>query len=310
MIVQTLHGRYTRIDWIGTFSGFKGKGIARWLIGNALEEANSTGSEVFIKVQSPYKLRFDHLGFETFEEIEYFTFRSIYPTSIEALPEHVPYNGVLRSKLEFQERMAQLEMLDLPMHGDLPKNWDSYAALDIILRHSGDDRKDVNILDAGGESYSPILYQLEACGFRNLKCINLSLEGIEGVKNITYEYGDITATRFEDGEFDFVVCLSVIEHGVDAERYFREMHRILRKGGLLITSTDYWATPVDTSGRVAYNTGMKIFDAAEILRVADLAKAAGFRLKAELELDCDEKTVSWLGVDYTFLYFTLEKIDS
>jgi len=40
--------------------------------------------------------------------------------------------------------------------------------------------------------------------------------------------------------FDYITSLSVIEHGVNIQNYFKEMNRILKKGGVLLTSSDYW----------------------------------------------------------------------
>ena len=51
---------------------------------------------------------------------------------------------------------------------------------------------------------------------------------------------DLEKTNFKDNMFDFITSLSVIEHGVNIQNYFREMNRILKKDGMLLTSTDYW----------------------------------------------------------------------
>ena len=51
---------------------------------------------------------------------------------------------------------------------------------------------------------------------------------------------DLEKTGFQNNTFDFVTSLSVIEHGINIENYFKEMNRILKKEGLLLTSTDYW----------------------------------------------------------------------
>ncbi|MCI0503519.1 class I SAM-dependent methyltransferase [Candidatus Micrarchaeota archaeon] len=38
---------------------------------------------------------------------------------------------------------------------------------------------------------------------------------------------------FKDGEFDYIVCQDVLEHMSDAGRLMREMHRVLKDGGVL-----------------------------------------------------------------------------
>ena len=48
---------------------------------------------------------------------------------------------------------------------------------------------------------------------------------------IRYIPGDLTHTPFPDGYFDAIACLSVIEHGVPLQNYFREMYRLLKPNG-------------------------------------------------------------------------------
>lgn len=308
MIVRTISGVSSRIDYIGVLTALRGKGIARMLVAHTLAEAKRNNEHVFVKPPWNLLSLFLGFGFEACEEIESYSFRVVRQVTIDELPRHVPYNGVLRSEREFREITELLTELNLPVHAEDCKNWDSYAALDIVLRHAGNSREDKVVLDAGGETYSAILSQLEAFGFKNLTCINLSIKASVRQNGIAFENGDITSTRFADESFDYIFCLSVIEHGVDPTGYLKEMHRILKKGGLLITSTDYWETPIDTAGKTFYDAPVKIFDAPEVIRIADMAVAQGFALKAALDLSCDEKVVKWQGMEFTFIYFTLEKV--
>jgi ubiquinone/menaquinone biosynthesis C-methylase UbiE len=124
---------------------------------------------------------------------------------------------------------------------------------------------------------------------------------------IRYEYGDITATSYADATFDAVTCLSVVEHGVNIEAYFREMARIVKPGGLLVTSTDYYETPVDTFGRSAYGVPIRIFDRAAILDAFAIAKRYGFELLSPIDLTARDKVVHWTqhGLSYTFIVFSM-----
>lgn len=54
-----------------------------------------------------------------------------------------------------------------------------------------------------------------------------------GVRNVTYVKGYIDAAPFEDGSFDVVVSNGVINLAVDKPRVFREITRLLRRGGRL-----------------------------------------------------------------------------
>jgi SAM-dependent methyltransferase len=59
----------------------------------------------------------------------------------------------------------------------------------------------------------------------------------KGIGNTAFVQGDGSRLPFPDGAFDLVLSHSVIEHVVEAERYFRECFRVLRSGGGLYLST-------------------------------------------------------------------------
>lgn len=220
----------------------------------------------------------------------------------------LPLCGVLKNDTEYKNCTQQIEALGLPKHPDTPKNWDTLGALSAIINSKEVNTSD-SILDAGGEYYSAVLSQLESFGYNNLTAINLVFNQPSTRGNIHYEFGDITKTKFENDTFNFITCLSVIEHGVDVESFLGEAKRILKKGGLLFISTDYWNSPIDTKGQYAYNCPIKIFNSAEIKAMIDFASRNGFRLAAPFDFTCDEKTVHWVDHDlrYTFIYFTLIK---
>jgi len=216
------------------------------------------------------------------------------------------HNSVLQSAGEWKSATEQARQLGLPSHSDLQKNWDSLAALDYITRNVP---RSGAILDAGAELYSSILPWLFLYGYRKLTGINLGFSRTTRRGPIRYEPGDITKTRFPDRSFDAVTCLSVIEHGVPLRDYFLEMARILVPGGILITSTDYWITPVDTLGAVAWGQPVHVFTAKEIESALDLARSFGLETTGPVGRDCSERAVKWEGFahEYTFLMFTLRK---
>src|SRR3989338_1795234 len=45
---------------------------------------------------------------------------------------------------------------------------------------------------------------------------------------------------FKDNTFDVILCKSVLEHLWDADRAIRELHRILKKGGILKIHVPYF----------------------------------------------------------------------
>jgi glycosyltransferase involved in cell wall biosynthesis len=215
-------------------------------------------------------------------------------------------NKVLEKREEWIQASDQVKKLKLPLFSDKQKNWDSLAALSAILK-----RTDINshVLDAGSELYSMILPWLFLYGYKKLTGINLVFNYPIKRGTIRYRYGDITKTNFTDNSFDAISCLSVVEHGVNLHAYFKEMSRILKPDGILVTSTDYFDVPIDTENLNAYGKPVHIFSKDEIIAAIEIAKQYNLELTGPVDLNCDEKTVRWTryNLDYTFLVLTMQK---
>ncbi|SHN36119.1 methyltransferase domain-containing protein [Mucilaginibacter sp. OK098] len=221
--------------------------------------------------------------------------------------EPIQTNDTLKNSKVYLASTELLKALGVPKHKDLPKNWDSAAALSIIIRDKA-IHLDSAILDAGGEYYSAIVHQLAAFGYENLFCMNKVFENSSRVGEVKYIPGDITETYFEENKFMAITCLSVIEHGVNIDKYLLEMSRILKPGGILFTSTDYWIEPVETFGKEAYGVPIKIFNKSDIQNIVDRAKNFGLELIDPISYDCEDRVVKWEGTEFTFIYFTFKKI--
>jgi SAM-dependent methyltransferase len=215
-------------------------------------------------------------------------------------------NGTLKSRAEWEAAFETARSLHVPLHRAPEKNWDHLAAVSTILARTPPSAR---ILDAGAEFYSNVLPALFLSGYRELYGMNLSFTDPARRGPIRYLPGDLTRAPFPDDFFDAITCLSVIEHGVPLEAYFREMHRLLKPGGLLITSTDYYPTPIDTRGLDAYGCPIKIFSKPEIQAALFLAQGIGLELTGDLDLECAEKPIRWdpYGLEYSFVLFTLRK---
>jgi SAM-dependent methyltransferase len=215
-------------------------------------------------------------------------------------------NQALRNRAAWQQADRLGRQLHLPLHRASEKNWDHLAAVYAILRTFP---KTTAIFDAGAELYSNVLPALFACGYRNLYGMNLAFTNAARRGPIRYLPGDITRTGFADASFDAITCMSVIEHGVPLEPYFRESLRILKPGGLLITSTDYYPTPIDTAGKLAYGAPVKIFTKEDVQAMVALATSIGFETTGPIDFACDEPSVRWENyqLDFSFLVFTLRK---
>jgi SAM-dependent methyltransferase len=215
-------------------------------------------------------------------------------------------NGTLKTRAEWREAFENGYRLRVPLHRTPEKNWDHLAAVSTILARTAPSAR---ILDAGAEFYSNVLPALFVYGYRDLHGINLSFSGPARRGPIRYIAGDLTHTPFADDSFDAITSLSVIEHGVPLESYFREMYRLLKPGGVLITSTDYYPDPIDTGGLVAHGSPIKIFSKPEIQAALSLAHDAGLEPTGNIDLECKEKPIRWepYGLEYSFVIFTLQK---
>lgn len=221
-------------------------------------------------------------------------------------PEPRPENMVLQTKSEWEEALDEVKRLKLPPHVGPPKNWDSLAALSCILKRT---RRDAVVVDAGGETYSQILPWLYLYGYRNLWCLNLAFRRSAQWGPIRFEPGDITRTQFGPESVDVITCLSVIEHGVPLQAFFGEASRILKPGGLLIVSTDYYPLPIDTHGARAFGAPIRIFNADDVRSAVEMAGKSGLLPTTEIALGCTAKPVRWkeYSLDFSYLLVTLQK---
>lgn len=221
-----------------------------------------------------------------------------------------PYlpNAILQSPAELRQTSDFGRQHHLPLHRADEKNWDHLAAVRAILSTTAPS---ASILDAGAEMYSNVLPALYACGYQHLYGMNLSFADPARRGPIRYLRGDITRTGFGDGFFDAVSCMSVIEHGVPLRAYFTEMLRILKPGGLLITSTDYFPDPIDTTGKTAHGAPIKIFCRREAQEILALAQTCGLQTTGPIDWSASNRLIRWeqYGLEYTFLIFTLRKPD-
>ena len=91
------------------------------------------------------------------------------------------------------------------------------------------------------------------------------------------------------------------------------MNRILKKDGLLLTSTDYWPEKIPNLVNTEVNpknSPDNIFSRREIEEdVISIAEQNGFLLTEPIDFTHGEKVVHWNAtcLDYTFIFFALRK---
>jgi len=111
------------------------------------------------------------------------------------------------------------------------KNWDMANVIPKIFGGT--------ILDMGSTT-SPILYNVE-CAKKYGIDPTPEQNKIPGVE---YFVGDLLDVPLPGNSLDFITCLSVLEHGVDIHRFARECGRLLKKGGKLFVTFDFWAPKI------------------------------------------------------------------
>ena len=211
---------------------------------------------------------------------------------------------VLQDLQEVEAATQMLQQGNLPTHLTIEKNWDQWLLAQVLRER---DRQ-ARIIDLGcGDRCT--LELLSALGFRDLHGIDLAIRtSVEKQRYQLYE-GDLTATPFPDSSFDVAVSISVIEHGVDRDALFREADRLLKPGGSLFITTDYWQDKilVDRSIR-PFGLAWTIFSQPEISEMIVIAKTHGFVLHQDQQIPaCAETTVSWYERSYTFIALSLTK---
>lgn len=218
-------------------------------------------------------------------------------------------NSVLKTEPEVEESLQNLKKLKLLFHNDKPKNWDCYRAFSFILRQGNKESK---ILDVGSADYGVILPWLELYGFSNLYGCDISFEKEFQKGRIRYYKQDLQKTKFPSNFFDFITSISVIEHGVKIDSYLKEMSRLLKRGGYLLTSTDYWPDPIDTKGLYPYGKElgeMKVFMREDIEELVGKAQEYELELIEPIDFSYKDKVVYWKRVDkrFTYIFFILRK---
>lgn len=204
-----------------------------------------------------------------------------------------------------------VDLLGLEGHHDPQKNWDTLKCLAYLL---DDACPGGPVLDAGSGDKAVILRWLHRLGRRDLYACDIAPAKSEALQRYGIEFTrqDLTATTYPDNFFAAVTSISVIEHNVPLGAFVREMRRILKPGGLLLVSTDYWPEPVDCSGIYPYGVAageMKLFDRASIADFITLAEAASFELCEAPSFAARERAVRWERVDrdYTFFFVAFRK---
>jgi SAM-dependent methyltransferase len=184
------------------------------------------------------------------------------------------------------------------------KSWDVLETTHFIEEHLP---RTARILDLGANT-SEILPILHRLGYTDLVGIDVAPEvaKMPYPDKIRYVEGDFMCSGFADASFDTLTAISAIEHGYDGEALFSECARLLRPGGFLILSFDYWPDKIDTTGTLMYGMTWRIFSREDAVELIDMARKYAFD-PGEVDLDASERVVQWGRWKYTFAWIALRK---
>ena len=185
------------------------------------------------------------------------------------------------------------------------KSWDVLESVRFIEEHLP---RDATILDLGANT-SEILCILHRLGYSSLTGVDVAPEvaRMPYASSIRYVRADYMRSGLPDASFDALTAISAIEHGYDGEALFAECARLLRPGGYLILSFDYWPEKIDTTGTLMYGMTWRIFSRAEALELVETARRHGLEAVGAVDLDAGERVVRWGKWQYTFAWLALRK---
>ena len=203
--------------------------------------------------------------------------------------------------------LALRRLFDRPTVAPNPiKSWDVLRVLRAVTETTTPASP---VLDLGSLA-CPVLPCLHHLGYRDLHGVDLDpgVRKMAFAAEIDYRVADMTAAPWPDGAFDAITAVSVVEHGFDQGALLDEIARLLRPGGTLIFSTDYWPQKISTEGIRLFGLDWRIFSAEEIEAFIDAAGErklypVGDPAGALRKSIADGKApIPCMGKNYTFLY--------
>ena len=230
---------------------------------------------------------------------------------------------VLKNWNEVGEAIHFLSQHNYRTHHNPIKSWD----LRLIAEMVSDLGRDGLMLDLGASVLGAVrlLYEM---GFRRIAGYDLTFSVFDRLLQFR-DWLDLMARRrrltlpqyrlrskglFDTGLQDkcasALICLSVMEHGIDQDHFFAEAARLLKLGGRLFVSTDYWEPKLDTAGRKMFGQPWTIFSKNEIEAMLEIASNHGLVVYPEgpYDLMCGDPVVIDLPQSFTFIAMRFRRI--
>jgi SAM-dependent methyltransferase len=224
---------------------------------------------------------------------------------------------VLQNWQEIGNSILTLQSKGLPTHATAQKNWDH----SLLCKMLASSARQCMIVDLGcGDGHTLAL--LHALGFNNIHGVDLQIDWRPRARQVLTMWrektlkppyrlrrGNITKTPFQPETFDIAISISTIEHGVDVESFLTEALRILKPGGLLFITTDYWEDKILTeSSSHVYGLPWQIFCRDQIENMIRSAQEVGLDLSDQTGIPhCSDRPILWQNSNYTFIAMLFRK---
>lgn len=198
-----------------------------------------------------------------------------------------------------------------------------YRLLDLLLLRAWHVHKELkkwmlkapqnaDILDAGA-GFGQYTYWLYTKSWTyNITSVDVKEEQVEdcnrffkeiGSQHVNFTVGDLTQ-YYKDHSYDLILSVDVMEHILEDVTVFKNFHRSLKEGGMLLIST-----PSDQGGSDVHGEGETSFieehvrDGYNIQEIQDKLKSAGFsKIEARYSYGAPGK-ISWrLSMKYPILF--------
>ena len=218
----------------------------------------------------------------------------------KTIPITDPINCMLRSRKEVDSCTEQINNYGLIAHPFSCKNFDIMRVVPRIA--------DGNILDMGSSGGSCILENAIRIGIEGRKVgIDMEYESDFSKEGVEYFKGDLIKTTFENEYFQTLCCLSVLEHGISYTELAKESARILKTGGKLFITCDYFDPKVDTTdvGDKLYGLKWNILDRKDVMELIEAMSTYGIKITSSMNWETKEKVINPqfyapYGKSYTF----------
>jgi len=205
---------------------------------------------------------------------------------------------ILKTKSAIDDSSRFLQEQGLMLNECDAKNWD----LAHLLPRIGDG----NILDMGCQG-SIVLDNALRLGLKGEK-VGIDLVDLPPREGMRLIRGDLTNTGLPAAHFDYITCLSVIEHGVDVHAFIRECARLLKPGGKLFLTFDYW-NPKITSDIRMFGLPWTLFCRNDVENLINESAAAGIALTAPMDWSQQDGVIHpgyWAPGDFAYTFGIVE----